>query len=314
MLSIFISSYPNTDKKLDILNQSIQSVSHLDIPIILASPLDISQDFSEYPTIKTHNELVYYYHELTLEEIQHHWYKTRYRVIHEDESYSIIGDLYIPQYHWASLNTFKECIRYARNNGIKWVLWFEGDQVWTTLNKKDLLSDIHKMEKLRIEGKIKNNGFGHYLCTSIIVDSESDLATSIINLSKRDYIRNTYPNISSEHLLSQIFEKHHTYVTNDTIIPNSHIINVRIQEEKSLFLSNNPKPTVWLQYKKIDLNFTILKFFNKFNKRLNVYINNIKVNLGAYEQRTIQINPGYYDIMMDWEVNNQILTHPIYIP
>ena len=203
--SIFITSYPNTKDKIDILEQCISSVKNSGFPVILVSNMKIPGEITSMvkECLSGGNEECRYQDFFTDEEIDvarnsstylSHFMPSEGELI----SYRPFGYGRGSTYHWSALTQNLEILNYSKQNGISHALILEGDII---LGEKDILkiqSYFSTMEEENLDFIVAmQNNFRHMSGNGWF--TRIDYWEKVCSvMSAKDFLRSTYPSFSSE--------------------------------------------------------------------------------------------------------------------
>lgn len=203
--SIFIASYPNTEEKIKILKECINSVKKSGFPVVAVSNLVLPEEISSIveECLIGKNEECKYRDFFTDEEIDKARNSSKYLLHFTPSGGETISHrpFYYGRgstYHWAGLTQQVEIVNYSKQNGISHALILEGDVV---LDEKDILkiqSYFSKMEEEKLDFIVAmQNNFGHMAGNGWF--TRIDYWEKVcIGMSAEDFLRSTYPNFSSE--------------------------------------------------------------------------------------------------------------------
>ena len=202
---IFISVYPNTEEKIQILKECIYSLKKTGFPIVLVSNMDLPRDVSSLADdcLIGKNTECRYQDFFTDEEIDvarnSSTYLSHFMPSEEELiSYRPFGYGRGSTYHWSALTQNLEILNYSKQNGISHALILEGDVI---LDEKDILKiqsyfSTMEEEKLDFIVAMQNNfrhmsgngwfariGYWEKVCSA---------------MSAEDFLRSTYPSFSAE--------------------------------------------------------------------------------------------------------------------
>jgi hypothetical protein len=201
---IFISVYPNTEEKIQILKECIYSLKKTGFPIVLVSNMDLPQDVSSLADdcLIGKNTECRYQDFFTDEEIDSARNSSSYLSHFMDPggeliSYRSFGYGRGSTYHWSALTQHNLILKYSEGKKISRFFSTEGD---TILDENDLYL-IEKNFKLVQEEKLDfivpvQHNMGHI--TSPFFLSTEYWKKVCSDFSRGDFLRSTYPSFSSE--------------------------------------------------------------------------------------------------------------------
>ena len=203
--SIFIASYPNTEEKIKILKECINSVKKSGFPVVAVSNMALPEDISSMveTCLIGENEECRYSDFFTEEEIDTARNSSTYHshfFYHEGESITYKPFSYGrgSTYHWAGITQQVEIIKYSRQKGITHSFLLEGDII---LDERDIFrikEYFYLMEEKNLDFIVSMvHGRGHMSGNGWFTTTEYWERVCHM-VSKEDFLRSTYPNFFAE--------------------------------------------------------------------------------------------------------------------
>ena len=203
--SIFIASYPNTEEKIKILKECINSVKKSGFPVVAVSNLVLPEEISSIveECLIGKNEECKYRDFFTDKEIDKARNLSRYLLDFTPSGGETIS--YKPfhygrgsTYHWAGLTQQVEIVNYSKQNGISHALIIEGDVVLDEKDISKIQSYFSKMEEEKLDFIVAiQDNFGHMAGNGWF--TRIDYWEKVcIGMSPEDFLHSTYPSFSSE--------------------------------------------------------------------------------------------------------------------
>jgi len=202
---IFVASYPNTEDKIRVLEECINSIKRSGIPVVSISNISLPERISSKVEncLFGINEECRYQDFLSDEEIDKARNYSRY-LLHfippGDDAISYRPFYYGrgSTYHWAGLTQQFEIIKYSLEQGITHAFIMEGDVILEDDDVHKISEYFSTMEEEKLDFIVAmQNGFEHMSGNGWFTTIEY-WERVCSEMSARDFIKSTWPSFSSE--------------------------------------------------------------------------------------------------------------------
>jgi SAM-dependent methyltransferase len=211
---IFVLSYPNTEKKLRILERSIFSLKNSGLPVISVSNIFTSEKITGIVDdfIVGENEDCRYQDFFTNEELDEARNSSRYLSHYFPSKTEVIS--YAPfsygrgsTYHWSAISQFLRIVEYSKENGFTHFLIIEGDSILTPGDISSIGDYFLQMKRENLDFIISLQPHMGHICANAWFTEFNFWEKTCLSMGKEDFMKSTYPSFSSELYLTNRMKK-----------------------------------------------------------------------------------------------------------
>lgn len=208
---IFILSYANTEYKIQVLKECVQSVKKIGLPVISISNLELETDvldlFDDYVTGE--NETCCFGEFFSDSEIDLARMSSRFFIYFTTPWGDTINYKQLSYgrgctYHWSALNQFNIILQYCKKKNIDYFLTLEGDCVIDDEDLPKINEYFETFDREKFDFCAMIGNLFYYICANVLILRTSYLERSFENVSCEDFLKSTYPNFAAE---SYLFER-----------------------------------------------------------------------------------------------------------